>query len=293
MDSRATGFGVWSDWPDLNDLCVRTGVSLNWVSSDSDTVAVSEDIITDNSISVRATIVMSDQQLSPDHARKHLIHLQQQRQQQHWTGLKLQGQLACLPTADHSVSHSIFKNHAVDEEIVTFTMKARLQVLPTRLNLSLWYPDTFSPHCLHHDHNTPTESLSHILNGCHVYKGMYIARHDRIVDLLVKDLLPFIPTPVKIHKHSKVTPTMFNLCNNDDVFTPISANTPDVVIVDEESRDVTILEVSCAFDSNLEEAFMSKVLKYELLREVIIQLGYKCKLLVFILYLEASVISTD
>ena len=76
---------------------------------------------------------------------------------------------------------------------------------------------------------------------------------------------------------------MFNLCHNDDhAFPHVTANTPDVVFIDEESRDVTILEVSCAFDSNLDNAFMSKVLKYEPLREVIVQLGYKCKIIVFI-----------
>ncbi|KAL1247165.1 hypothetical protein QQF64_022541 [Cirrhinus molitorella] len=28
LDTHSTGFGVWSDWPDLHDLCVRTEVSL-------------------------------------------------------------------------------------------------------------------------------------------------------------------------------------------------------------------------------------------------------------------------
>ena len=31
LDTHSAGFGVWSDWPDLNDLCIRTGVSLEWV----------------------------------------------------------------------------------------------------------------------------------------------------------------------------------------------------------------------------------------------------------------------
>lgn len=166
---------------------------------------------------------------------------------------------------------------------VIFTVKARLQVLPTRLNLSLWFPNTFAPHCLHHDHNPVTESLSHILNGCYVYKGMYIARHDRIVDLLVKDIMPYAPFSVKIYKHSCVSSTMFKLCNNErDVFSNVTANTPDVVVVDEDSREVTILEVGCTFDYSLEEAFLTKVLKYQLLKDAVLQLGYKCKLLVFI-----------
>ena len=45
---------------------------------------------------------------------------------------------------------------------------------------------------------------------------------------------------------------------------------------------MTILEVACTFDHSLEETFLTKVLKYQRLKDAIIQLGYKCKLLVFI-----------
>ena len=76
---------------------------------------------------------------------------------------------------------------------------------------------------------------------------------------------------------------MFVLYNNeDDTFSNVTANTPDVIVVDEDSREVTILEVGCTFDYSLEEAFLAKVLKYEPLRNEIEQLGYKCKLIVFI-----------
>ena len=73
------------------------------------------------------------------------------------------------------------------------------------------------------------------------------------------------------------------MCNNEsDIFSNVTANTPDVVVVDEDSREVTILEVGCTFDYSLEEAYITKFLKYQQLKDVITQLGYKCKLLVFI-----------
>lgn len=44
------------------------------------------------------------------------------------------------------------------------------------------------------------------------------------------------------------------LCNNiSDVFCSISANTPDVVVVNEGSGEVLILEVGYAFDHSLHE----------------------------------------
>ncbi len=69
-----------------------------------------------------------------------------------------------------------------------FTVKARLHVLPTRLNLSIWFPTAPLAHCLHHTTEQIIETLPHILNGCRADEGMYRARHDRIVDLIVKDI---------------------------------------------------------------------------------------------------------
>ena len=82
--------------------------------------------------------------------------------------------------------------------------------------------------------------------------------------------------------HSTVKPSMFSLCNDDSVFSSISANTPDVIVVNESHREVFILEVGCTFDHSLEEAFLTKVLKYQQLEQTISRLGYRCKLLVFI-----------
>lgn len=77
-------------------------------------------------------------------------------------------------------------------------LKPGLQILPTRLNLSTWYPNTFSRHCLHHAHNTVTEPLSHILNGCNVQRGMYIAKLIRMVDLIVKGIMQYVRSSVKV-----------------------------------------------------------------------------------------------
>ena len=84
------------------------------------------------------------------------------------------------------------------------------------------------------------------------------------------------------HSHSTVKPSMFNLCNDESVFSNITANTPDVIVVNETLKEVFILEVGCTFDYSLEEAFLTKVLKYQQLEQTISQLGYRCQLLVFI-----------
>ena len=75
---------------------------------------------------------------------------------------------------------------------------------------------------------------------------------------------------------------MFHFCDNPDIFTSLTANTPDVAVVDEESREVSVLEIACTFDSRLEEAFMTKVIKYQPLLHTIPELGYRSRLFVFI-----------
>ena len=215
LDSRSPGFGVWSDWPDLNDLCCWAGVTLEWMGSDSEAVEVSEEVISDPNISVRATVNVCGTHLLPlRNARGHLLEAQQRRRRQQWTKLRLQGKTACLPAADHSVSHTVFKNQIA-------------------------------------------ETMSHILNGCHVYRGLYICRHERIVDLISADILYMFRSTIMLYKYSTVKPSMFSLCNNVSLFSNVTVNTPDVVAVNENHREVFILEVGCTFDYSLEEAFLS------------------------------------
>ena len=65
LDSRSPGLGVWSDWPDLNDLCGWANVALEWVGPNSEVVTVTEGIISDPNIFVRATINNNNNYVEP------------------------------------------------------------------------------------------------------------------------------------------------------------------------------------------------------------------------------------
>ena len=219
LDSQAKGFGVWSDWPDLNDLCNRSGVQLKWTSLNTQTeVPVADDLITDPCIAVEATITTQQGEnitLTRQSARRVLLNIGQAEVRQHWCGLRMQGKLACLEFADHSVSHSVFMNAAVGEDVMKFTIKARLQVLPTKYNLSTWYPHTHEPFCLNHqDSQHHLESTAHITNGCHAYKHLYIARHDRIVDIVSDAVRSIVPASAVMYKHARVLPEWFGFTND-------------------------------------------------------------------------------
>lgn len=52
-----------------------------------------------------------------------------------------------------------------------------------------------------------------------------IARHDTIVNLLAKDIMPYTLSSERMCKHSCVSPTLFKLLNVSNV----AAHSPDVV----------------------------------------------------------------
>ncbi len=70
-------------------------------------------------------------------------------------------------------------------------------------------------------------------------------RHNRIVDLISKDVTSFFGPSSSLHKYSTVDPGMFSLCSDgSDVLSNISANTPDVVFIMENSREVCALQAA-------------------------------------------------
>ncbi len=259
LDGRAQGFGVSSDWPDLNDLCWRTGTELNWTSH-YQPVEVSDAVVEDPSVIVEARLHHNNivHLLQPRTSRQTLLSIQRAQNMEYWSSLKLQGKLAKLPCADHSVSHTIYSNATISEEILPFCVKARLHVLPTKYNLSLWFPSTHSPLCLLHDPPQHLESVAHIMNSCSSFKGLYTARHDRLVELFAAQI-PCVADE-QIFKHTTVQSKWFNSPAN--TFLGI-ANTPDIVNISQNGKKVTLFEVSCAFDLFMEDSYCSKILKYQ------------------------------
>lgn len=134
------------------------------------------------------------------------------------------------------------------------------------------------PFCLNHD-SEQLESTAHVLNGCHAYKALYIARHDRIVDLISEAVQKALPSSAAMYKNLRVLPGWFDL--DYDIFANIP-NTPDIVFVDSRHMEVLILKVGCVFDLYMDQAFHDKYLKYQPLLQTITSLGCKCKFSVLI-----------
>ena len=72
-----------------------------------------------------------------------------------------------------------------------------------------------------------------------MYKGLYIGRHDRLVDLISSNVKEVSLENVTMYKHSRIMPEWFN--SSIDVFCNIP-NTPDVVFLNRDRREVLLLE---------------------------------------------------
>ncbi len=110
------------------------------------------------------------------------------------------------------------------------------------------------------------------MNSCSSFKGLYTARHDRLVDLIAAQI-PCVADE-EIFKQSE----WFNSPAN--TFLGI-ANTPDIVNISQNRKTATLFEVWCAFVF-MEDSYCSKILKYQSLISTIENLGYKCHLIVLV-----------
>ena len=124
--------------------------------------------------------------------------------------------------------------------------------------------------------------MAHILNGCSFYRTLYVARHDRLVDLISSDIRGVQDITSKMYLHSTVKLDWFEHNSTDDNMFCNIPNTPDIIFINEISKSVVIFEIGCSFDLYMDTCFTSKLMKYQPLVECIKSLGYNCQFIVLV-----------
>ncbi len=117
------------------------------------------------------------------------------------------------------------------------------------------------------------------MNRCSSFKGLYTARHDRLVELIAAQIPCVADEQIFKHTTHTVQSEWFNSPAN--TFLGI-AKTPDIVNISQNGKTVTLFEMSCAFDLFMEDSYCSKILKYQSLISTVENLGYKCQLIVLV-----------
>ena len=91
------------------------------------------------------------------------------------------------------------------DKLLIFCVKSRLNILPANFTLYIWNRDN-DPRCQFCNHCT--ESIAHLLNGCHAdFGNFYSKRHNRIVNYLF-DQLKFIDRRYRNYNNKNIETIM-------------------------------------------------------------------------------------
>ena len=164
----------------------------------------------------------------------------------------------------------------VPKGILSFALKASTNCLSTPDNLKLWGMKQLADCALCKNYCT----LLHILNYCKVslVQGRFTWRHNSVLNYLISVLKPVKSATLEIWADIP------GLTLNGSTVPPdilCTAQRPDVVIVDRESKRIALLELTCSFESNAEAANSRKTLSYKDMKTDLEESGYKVFLIPF------------
>ena len=262
-----TGKVNWrrSQWVHVNELCGRLKIRLR--GNEAEDFVMSADV--DENIHVNIT---DGQSLYMFLKSQHL-----QSVHQEWREKESQGRLARADDINHSLSSSHLTNLHLSDKIVQFVTKARLQLLECNTLLHTYYPAVYTKTCLRCGH--ASEKVSHVLNGCASSKNSFQKRHDRIVEIVRRNVA-FTNTTSTILDNKIIKPTHFGA--ESDAFTATTHTKPDLCLINNTKNTCTIIEVSVPFDAFASECYKHKFHKYQPLNQSIQELGFQCKTIVLV-----------
>ena len=251
----STYFGCKTNWIELNRYCRKLDILVQWVDD-------------------KATVIIDGEPCNAINLNKALYNHHVKSAKLHVEELTLQGAYMQLKNIDEKISHTIHYNWKLNDQLLIFLVKARLNILPTNFTLYIWNREN-NPRCEFCNHST--KSMAHLLNGCQLMFGnFYNKRHNRIANYLYEKLRT-------IYKHlttynNKLMETIFP--EHCDILLTYAFRKPDIVIVDPIRKSIDIIEVTICYDLYFDLAQNTKIEKYDPLKNVLMQLGYAVNLYV-------------
>ena len=236
--NNKTNFGCQSDWPELLRYARKLDISI--VFRDGKAGVIIDGKFHDDTSSLQ----------------KILFHYTVKRDLIKAKELSIQGCFFGMDGIHLKSSHSIFYNWKIDDLLVKFSIKARLSLLPTNFTLHIWNRenDPLCPFCRNH-----TESMAHLMNGCHEFRNFYSRRHNRIADK-VEDVISQSNRRLRVYSN-KLMETIFTEYREELLL--IEHRKPDILLIDHVSQKCTIVEVAVCYDLYFDYVFREKLGRYE------------------------------
>ena len=187
----------------------------------------------------------------------------QERWKQHIEPLKQQGNL--LKLAEEMNADLDWKSSAYNlpRGVLSFAIRASIDVLPNPTNLCLWGKKT-NDKCLL---CCGRGSLLHVLSGCSTSldQGRYTYRHN----LVLKHLVTFLKDKIKeqdlkLQLFADLHGSTIEGGTIPSLVLPTSEK-PDICVYDSENQSISIIELTVPFDCNIDKARKYKCDKYEVL----------------------------
>jgi len=135
-------------------------------------------------------------------------------------------------------------------------MNSLLDTLPTFCNMFRWSKraDRSCPHC-----GRPQTTL-HVLNNCPLTLDKYTWRHDSVLRIIVNFVSEHLVDSVQLHVD------LAGHVRQYELFPPLLCPTlqrPDIVLFDEGSRRVALIELTVPAEENIDSAARRKKCKYK------------------------------
>ena len=242
MTNTKGGFGVASDWPQLNLLACKIGIVLVWQNAEA------IDLMNAGNLNVVVNGEMLDFNTTGQ-LRIKMQDLQLNKEMEELMSLQMQRKLVNLSFIGYFLSQDIFKNVQFADKLVQFWYKMRHNVLSCNFTLSKWYG--VDAKCVIDGYRI--ESMADLLNSCKEFKRNYSARHDEICNKLCFELTG-LWSCIHLNKTAK---TSFPELNLVPELQPLK---PDLVL---KGHDMVIIaDVACPYDLYADEVYKAKIEKY-------------------------------
>ncbi len=187
----------------------------------------------------------------------------------HLKSLVIQGNF--LGTNEHLSKDINFKSivYNLPRNILSFFSNACIDTLPTNSNLKRWKKRS-SPSCSLCQNK---ETLLHVLNNCKVMldQGRYTWRHNSVLNSMYNYFISAKPDNLEIFCDLPDMLPGISTIPSDILTTNLR---PDLVIINRQSKNILLLELTIPFDSNITSAHERKAERYENLVNDLNDLGY-------------------
>ena len=198
-----------------------------------------------------------------------------------WRSKECQGRIARIKV-DQKASHSHLSNLKLSDSLVSFIVKARLQLSECNSLLHTYYPAAYPRSC--NRCGFPWDTISHVLNNCRASKGAIKARHNRMLKIITTAVSDIHgdTDQTAILKDQLVKPCYFDHTQALPAFEGVLHTRPDLCVINHSERSCLLIEVAVPFDPFLNDCYQNKFDKYLPLCQRIQDMGYSCKIIVLI-----------